>query len=52
MGSDTYLVGDIAGTRVTARCAPGTRPVPGSKVALFADATRLHLFDPDTRKRL
>jgi len=52
LGSDTYLIGDIAGTRVTARCAPGTRPAPGSKVALFADATRLHLFDPKTRKRL
>jgi multiple sugar transport system ATP-binding protein len=52
LGSDTYLIGDIAGTRVTARCAPGTRPAPCSKVALYADATRLHLFDPDTRKRL
>lgn len=52
MGSDTYLIGDIAGTRVTARCAPGTRPAPASKVALFADATRLHLFNPQTRKRL
>jgi len=52
LGSDTYLIGDIAGTRVTARCAPGTRPAPGSKVFLFADATRLRLFDPETRKRL
>jgi ABC-type sugar transport system ATPase subunit len=52
LGSDTFLIGDIAGQRVTARCAPGTRPAPGSKVALFADATRLHLFDPVTRKRL
>jgi multiple sugar transport system ATP-binding protein len=52
LGSDTYLIGDIAGSRVTARCAPGTRPAPGSKVDLYADATRLHLFDPDTRKRV
>ncbi len=52
LGSDTFLIGDIAGTRVTARCAPGTRPAPGSRVALFADATRLHLFDPATGKRL
>jgi multiple sugar transport system ATP-binding protein len=52
LGSDTYLIGDIAGSHVTARCAPGARPVPGSKVDLFADATRLHLFDPDTRKRV
>lgn len=52
LGSDTYLIGDIAGSHVTARCAPGARPVPGSKVDLYADATRLHLFDPDTRKRV
>ena len=52
LGSDTYLIGDIAGHRVTARCAPDTRPAPGTKVSLFADAARLHLFDPETRKRL
>ena len=52
LGSDTYLIGDIAGSHVTARCAPGARPAPGSKVDLYADATRLHLFDPDTRKRV
>ena len=52
LGSDTYLIGDVAGQRLTARCAPGTRPVPGTTVTLFADTARLHLFDPDTRKRL
>jgi len=52
LGSDTYLIGDIAGTRVVARCAPGTRPKPGSKVALYADVSRLYLFDPETGKRL
>ena len=52
LGSDTYLIGDVAGQRLTARCAPGIRPAPGTKISLFADAARLHLFDPDTRKRL
>lgn len=52
LGSDTYLIGDIAGSRVTARCAPGTRPLSGSQITLHADAARLHLFDPDTRKRI
>jgi len=52
LGSDTLLLGDIAGQRLTARCAPATRPVPGAKIILFADVARLHLFDPDTRKRL
>ena len=52
LGSDTLLLGDVAGQRLTARCAPATRPAPGTKVTLFADAAHLHLFDPDTRKRL
>ncbi|MCB2136936.1 MAG: hypothetical protein KDE08_13480, partial [Rhodobacteraceae bacterium] len=52
LGSDTYLIGDLGGARVTARCAPGARPPADSKVALYADTARLHLFDPDTRKRL
>jgi ABC-type sugar transport system ATPase subunit len=52
LGSDTHLIGELAGHRVTARCAPGMRPPPGTRVTLLADAARLHLFDPDTGKRL
>jgi multiple sugar transport system ATP-binding protein len=52
LGSDTHLIGDLAGSRVTARCAPGLSPPPGTRVTLLADAARLHLFDPDTGKRL
>ena len=52
LGSDTYLIGDLAGTRIAARCSPATRPEPGSRVTLHADTARLHLFDPETRKRL
>ena len=52
LGPDTHLIGDLAGSRVTARCAPGLSPAPGTRVTLMADAARLHLFDPDTGKRL
>ncbi|MFN0114235.1 MAG: ABC transporter ATP-binding protein [Paracoccaceae bacterium] len=52
LGSDTFLIGYLAGRRVTARCAPVTRPEAGARVTLYADVARLHLFDPDTRKRL
>ena len=52
LGSDTYLIGDIAGSRVTARCAPGTRPAAGQKVTVHADAARLHLFDVGSRQRI
>jgi ABC-type sugar transport system ATPase subunit len=52
LGSDTYLIGDIAGTRVTARCAPVTRPKTGAKLTLHADVNHLHLFDPETQSRI
>lgn len=52
LGSDTYLIGTIGGVQVTARCAPGTRPDPGSPIRLNADTAHLHLFDPETRLRL
>jgi ABC-type sugar transport system ATPase subunit len=52
LGSDTFVIGDMAGQRVTARCTPGLRPQPGARMALAADITRLHLFDPETRLRL
>jgi multiple sugar transport system ATP-binding protein len=51
LGSDTYLIGEIAGQRVTARCAPDTRVAPGARVTLRADPGRAHLFDPATGKR-
>jgi len=51
LGSDTYLIGEIAGQRVTARCTPGIKVVPGP-VTLQADTARLHLFDPVTQRRL
>jgi ABC-type sugar transport system ATPase subunit len=52
LGSDTFHIGEIAGTRVTARCAPGPAPAPGSRLTLHADAARLHLFDPESGRRL
>jgi len=52
LGSDTYLIGELAGARLTARCAPSASPAPGSRVSLLADAGRLHLFDPETGLRL
>jgi ABC-type sugar transport system ATPase subunit len=52
LGSDTYLIGSVADAQVTARCAPGTRPSPGGTVRLHADTAQLHLFDPETKRRL
>lgn len=52
LGSDTYLLGDVAGTRVTARCAPRFKPKPGETIEVHADGTKFHLFDPETGLRL
>jgi multiple sugar transport system ATP-binding protein len=52
LGSDTFLIGDIAGTRVAGRCAPDTRPSQRAQFTVYADADRLHLFDPRTGQRL
>jgi multiple sugar transport system ATP-binding protein len=52
LGSDTYLIGDIAGARVSARCAPATKPRNGEQVTVHADMAKLHLFDPQTRFRI
>ena len=51
LGSDTYLIGDIAGARVSARCAPGTNPKPGEHITVHADSAKFHMFDPETRQR-
>jgi multiple sugar transport system ATP-binding protein len=52
LGSDTFIIGDLAGVRVTARCTPGTNAKPGERMAVFADAAKFHLFDPDTKRRI
>jgi ABC-type sugar transport system ATPase subunit len=52
LGSDTYLIGDIAGTRVSARCAPGVRPAPGARISVHADGAKFHLFNPETGQRI
>ena len=52
LGPDTYLVGNLAGEQIQARCAPGTRSEPGARVQVYADCDKLHFFDPQTRMRL
>ncbi|MBA1142320.1 ABC transporter ATP-binding protein [Mesorhizobium neociceri] len=52
LGSDTFIIGQLGGARVTARCAPTVRHMPGSTVLLHANAERLHLFDPETGRRM
>ncbi len=49
LGSDTFLIGDVAGTRVTARCAPMTRPKSGAKLTLHADFGHLIFSIPRAR---
>jgi ABC-type sugar transport system ATPase subunit len=52
LGSDTFLIGEIAGTRVSARCAPGIAARPGMRISVHADSSKFHLFDPVTGQRI
>ena len=52
LGADAVLLADLGTARVSARCSPSFRPPPGARVPLWADAGRLHLFDPATERRL
>ena len=52
LGSDTYLIGGMADTRVTARCAPVAKPKAGATLILYARTQNIHLFDPQTQQRI
>lgn len=52
LGSDTFLIGDVGGTRVTARCAPAIRAKASDRLKLFANTEQLLLFDPKTGRRI
>ncbi len=52
LGSDTYLIGNIAGTRVSARCSPAAGGISGETLTVHADTAKLHLFDPETQEHI
>jgi multiple sugar transport system ATP-binding protein len=52
VGSDLMLIGRVGGVQATARCSPGLAALPGARIALNADAARLHFFSPESRQRL
>jgi multiple sugar transport system ATP-binding protein len=52
MGSETVLIVDCAGQRVTARTAPDRAPEAGSPVWVRPDLTRAVFFDGETGRRL
>jgi ABC-type sugar transport system ATPase subunit len=52
MGADTFLIGEIGSTRVTARCAPWVRAAAGERIEVHADSSKFHLFDPDSGQRI
>jgi len=52
LGSDTMVSLDIAGAPLIARLPPRLVRRAGEPVALGADPSALHLFDPATGRRL
>ncbi|HEY1796572.1 MAG TPA: sn-glycerol-3-phosphate import ATP-binding protein UgpC [Stellaceae bacterium] len=52
LGADTILHGSIGSTRVTARVSGSLAPALGSPVRFAIRPEHIHLFDPDTGKRI
>jgi multiple sugar transport system ATP-binding protein len=52
MGSDTFVFGEIAGSRIAARLAADADARPGDSVPLALDWSAAHLFDRGTGLRL
>ncbi|MGH6912093.1 MAG: TOBE domain-containing protein, partial [Geminicoccales bacterium] len=54
LGADTVVHGALAGAgaSLTARLDGTTRVAVGDRLALLANPKRLHLFDPDSGRRL
>jgi len=50
LGADTLVFANVAGASVTARVRPGVRPPPGSRVTLWLNLERAHLFDATSGK--
>lgn len=52
MGSDTFVFGDIGGSRITARLAADAIARPGDSLPMEPDWSAAHLFLPDTGLRV
>ena len=53
LGHEHLVLVDVAGETVIARqSGDGTPPAPGTDVVLVADPERVHLFDPDSGRRI
>jgi len=51
-GAEAYVLGDIAGQEVTARCIPTKVPKLDEVARFNIDTAQIHLFDPSTTRSL
>lgn len=52
LGSETLLYLDVGGHEVIASAPGRVHPQPGEKIALYADAEEIHMFDSNTQEAL
>jgi multiple sugar transport system ATP-binding protein len=48
LGADTLVVTRIGEAEVVCRVSAGTKPIAGSPLRIMANATHVHLFDPES----
>ncbi len=51
-GAEVYIIGDILGNEVTARCAPGHVPHLGETARFSVNTDQMHVFDAETSRSL
>lgn len=52
LGTETLLYLDVGGHEVIASAPGRVHPQPGEKIALYADAEEIHMFDTNTQEAL
>jgi ABC-type sugar transport system ATPase subunit len=51
-GAEVYVIGDILGSEITARCAPGHVPQLGEQARFSVNTEQMHVFDAETGRSL
>jgi ABC-type sugar transport system ATPase subunit len=51
-GAEVYVIGEVLGTEMTARCAPGQVPTLGDAARFSLNIDQMHVFDADSGRSL
>ncbi|MDE1174956.1 MAG: sn-glycerol-3-phosphate ABC transporter ATP-binding protein UgpC [Parvibaculaceae bacterium] len=51
-GAEVYVIGEVAGREITARCTPGKVPPLGAPARFLIDPDQIHIFDANSERSL